>query len=178
VSAAVSRRALIGGAGLAATVAAVPIAASVTAAAGHDARWAALVADFRQKFATWLAYIDVEDEQRGAFYDAAKALGPKPQKPWREDELPAWKREHAVYAAREAELRERIMGPAEAIMDGLSKARGDAFKALCLYPVRSLADLAEKIKIVAADYDGAEVPLECLTDFLADVRGLDGEARA
>jgi len=172
-----NRRALLGGAVAlpALAVAALPAAAAVPAT---DPRWAALVADFRQKFATWLAYIDVEDEQRGAFYDAAKALGPKPQKPWREDELPAWKQEHAVYAAREAELRERIMGPSEAIMDGLSKARGDAFKALCLYPVRSLADLAEKIEIVAADYDGAEVPLECLADFLADVRRLGGEASA
>jgi len=201
VSAAVSRRALIGAAGLAATVAAVPIAASVTPATGHDPCWAALVADFRQKQAAWEPTIGGEDALMDVFREACTAIGPEPQQPGtatsgdmldktlrelrdacrtpeHEARWAAYERDHAAWKAKEAELRDRIMGPARTRYLETYQARAWAFNALTAYPVRSLADLAEKIEIVAADFEGSEVPLEYLTDFAADVRRLGGEARA
>jgi len=198
-----NRRALLGGAVAlpVMAVATLPAAAVVTVDAGRDAQWTTVVADFRAKYASWFANIDVEDAQRAAFREARASLGPKPQEPAapsRGDVLDktvrelrdaceapghkaawaAYERDQAAWNEREAELRERMMAPAEAHHDALYKARADAFLPLSTYPVRSLADLAEKIGIVMADYDGENVPQEYLADFLADVRRLGGDARA
>lgn len=198
-----TRRNVLGGALAlpALAVATMPVAATAIVAAGADARWVTMVADYRAKRTAWLATCGLEDDEMAAFWEARSSLGPEPQQPgsnlpenFREMTLAelrglrdapahkaawaAWERDHAAWKERETALRERMTGPAKATYDAAYEVQADAFNALSGYPVRSLADLGEKIELIAADYDSESVPQEYVADILADVRRLAGEARA
>jgi hypothetical protein len=80
--------------------------------------------------------------------------------------------DHAAWAKQRNALHRTICGPATAKYDAAFDAFEAAMKALAAYRVINLSDLAEKIEIIAADHDGAEIPQEYLAEVLADVRHL------
>jgi hypothetical protein len=198
-----SRRALIGGAGLAAIVVAAPVLVSATgtpavvSSTGADPQWRTVVNDFRTKHAAWMATIGLEDDQADAFRKACVSLGPEPKGP--EPSLPvdirhmtitqikavsdtpenkaawaAYERDHTAWKKKRDVLRERIFGPAKAQYDAAYKANDAAFCTLVDYPVRSLTDLGQKTEIIAQDYAGGEIPVEYLDSILSDMRRLAG----
>lgn len=198
-----SRRALIGGAGLAAIVASVPAAAStfpaVASNSNADPVWSKLVADFREGYAAWLATINLEDDAGESLFNARASLPPEPTKPGaasgddildktlRElrdacdtpEHKAAWtdyERDHAAWKVQHDALHEQIVAPATAIHDRAFAIRSTAFNALTTYRVTNLCDLCEKIEIISKDYEGDGVPLEYVADILADVRHLAGGA--
>lgn len=163
-----------------------------------DPVWPKLVADFRAKYSAWLVTTSLDDDAMEAFQEACSSLPSEPSKPPFEpgvltsmtigeiralteapENVIAWcnyARDHAAWKKRRDALRLQFIGPAKAAYDGAYAAYATAFRTLTEYRVASLTDLAEKIEIIAADYEGSDIPPEYMADVLADVRHLAGGA--
>ena len=172
---------------------AVPTAATVQAV--HDPRWPALVADYHATREGWVAICAYDDDLAPEVEAGLASLPPKPIEP--SSGLPddishmtiaqikatgntpehkaAWadyERDLAEWKRREEAIRQSITGPAKALYEKKYAAYTVALNALATYRVPGLIQLAEKIEIIAADYDSSDIPEEYIADILADVRHL------
>jgi hypothetical protein len=165
------------------------MANSVSNVSAPDAHWEAIVADYRKKYAVWVATIDVQEEAEDAFLDALASL-PEPKSSKEDpdywgmtiaemvafDQTPERKVAHAAYTrARDAwtrekvALRQKIVGPADAQYNATYAKRESALAALIAYPVTTFGQLREKIEIISAEYQGDDVPQNHLAAILSDV---------
>lgn len=193
-----TRRALIGGAGIAAVVAAAPIVAAaspISAGLVSDPQWQALVAHRHAANAAWLAASDNEDSHIELFQAELKTLRPEPKSPFtpggaaildktvRElrdachslDTDAAWlayERDRDAWQKDRDALRERIVGRSSAQYRAATKAENAAMAAVVAYPVQCLADLGEKTALILKEWDDGDVPAEHVSALLADMRRL------
>lgn len=198
MSAVATRRGLLGAIAVSpAALAAVPAVAAFSISI--DPIWPKLVADFRTKYAAWLATVGLEEDADDAFLAARASLPPEPTKPSlssagdildktlreirdapdTQEHKAAWAdydRDRAAWKAQHDALREQFVGPAKAAHDRAYAIQSQALDALTTYRVTNLRDLSEKIEIIAKDYDGSDIPPEYVADILADVRNLAGVA--
>lgn len=194
-----TRRALIGGAGIAAVVAAAPIVAAaspVIAGDVSDPKWQAIVANRHAAMSSWMAASDSEDDQVEIFREQLTTLLPEPTRPPAPSDMlnktlrelrddyndpqheaawSAYERDHAAWRKERDALRERIVGPATAHYAAATKAETDALSAVIAYPVQSLTDLGEKAELIVAEWAGCEVPVKHVSTLLADMRRLSNK---
>jgi hypothetical protein len=154
--------------------------------------WSDLVADFKAKRAAWLAATDLDDNAREAFRAACTLLPPEPTQPGpayagnildktirdlsnacdAPENKAAWddySQSHAAWKAQRDDLCGQIVGPAIAACSQASSASSDALNRLISHRVANLHDLGEKIEIIVAEWDEADVPYEHVTEILSDV---------
>lgn len=191
-----TRRAVIG------AIAIAPTALSATSApatfpAGSDPEWRRLVATFEMANAAYRTASDRQSEADDACIEAQHALSRPPEPRHFPDIIDGMNiaeikaagdtpEAKAAWAAHERELIEwqakcdgleqEIAGKAKAIYDAAYAEYVDAFNALTRHRISSLADLTEKMEIIANDYAGFDIPPEYFADVMADAQHLAGEA--
>lgn len=191
-----TRRALIGGAGLAAVAAAVPAIAVVRAPAVSTAKWDALVAAF-QKADARMKTLGAEHTAAFERYAVeADKIGPRPTEPdcsSREypkpiehmtiaeikanpikvpPEYAAYEAALAAWKAKDAALEATITSDIEAHWEAAVDAQDNAAHALFAEPSPDAAALCFKMQLVETSYQGCDLDDGVTKAIFADVRRL------
>ena len=196
-----TRRALIGGAGLAAVVAAVPAIAVVRAPAVSTAKWDALALAFLKADAHMKAVGLEHNEAYKRYAVAREALGPRPIKPqeWdcvypkpieqmtiaefkalpmeRSPEYDAYEVALAAWKAEDDALETRLTGDVDARWEDAVSAQTEAADALLAEPSPTAGAVQVKMRLIEVSYEGSEIPTDIAKAIFADVnRFLSKEA--
>ncbi|MEH3106501.1 MAG: hypothetical protein PGN09_04210 [Sphingomonas fennica] len=180
---AMTRRGILGVAGLTPIAAAWGLAPPASAmSALTDPRWRTLVDAYRAARQAWDATVQAKDDADEAFFEAARALPPRPPVPTLTQietiraDVTAYRSADDAWQSRHDAMRKALMGPEEARESAASDLHTKAFMALADHDVTNASDLAEKIEIVQLEYAGGEMPMDYIDTFLADARRIAGRA--
>ena len=195
-----SRRALIGGAGLAAIIAAAPVLASSTGRTAADPQWERLVAAFNRADAKMIAIGKEHDVKSLAYQAGRQILGDKPARP--EIEYPRaivdmtvgelrdgkfsvpvtqqrqYEADLAAWTAEEAALDQRTMGDVDERWEAAVDEQDAASHVIIAYPAPTSSELLYKLALIERQYKGCDLDAAVMAHCFTDVRRLlNGEAQ-